>query len=59
MDWVSASFDRAILERASAKTRAEHSDPGRLTRGAPDGPKDSSSPLASLSLCRFELQNNV
>lgn len=48
IDCVSASFDGAILDNASAKTRAEHSDPG--LKRAPWG-HGSSKPLASLSLC--------
>ena len=48
MDWVSASLDGAILDKASAKTRAEHSEPG--LRRAPCW-QGSSRPLASLSLC--------
>lgn len=53
MDWVSDSLDGAILDKASAKTRAGHSDPCRLPPRPPEGPgtNDSSTPLVSPSLC--------
>lgn len=51
MDCVSASLEVAILARASARSRAVHSDPWRNPR-AGGGPIDSSMPLVSPSLCQ-------